>query len=266
MRWVSLILVASACGGLEGEVQVAAWGERSAVEGYRPERTDGWDITLESFHSGIGPVSVLDRSREEAVATLDGAWVVDWTTWPEPAPLGVLAAPADRYRVAFDLVVPSSDTAPIGEVDPDIVAEMAANGWAHHVVGQATDGERTVRFAWGFDNPARSTECENGIDGTDGIAVSPDLPARLQITMHADHLFWNTLRTEESPIAFAGIAGADADRDGEVTVAELQAADPVALGYEAAGVELTSVYAFIRYSLARAAHLNGGGLCRVQAL
>jgi hypothetical protein len=266
MRALALVVMLGGCGGPDGLVEISAWAEAAAVEGYPASRTDGWDIALHGFVSAIDRVQLSDTAREQPVATAGGPWVVDWTRWPQPAALGELTVRADRYRVGFDFVVPAAAHVVVGEVDADLVAAMAQAGWAHHLSGEATDGERTIRFAWGFDNPTRSTECANGADGTAGVAVPPDGRARLRITLHADHAFWNTLRTEESPIAFAGIAAADTDGDGEVTVDELKAASAIALGYETAGVNLESLYDFLRYSLARAGHLNGGGLCRVQAL
>lgn len=262
------VLLLVGCAGPEGEVDILAWGEEAAVVGYPAHRTDGWAITLDSFVSAVARVELADTDREQAVAVADGPWVIDWTRWPDPAPLQVLAAPVDRFRVGFDAVIPQPDLEMVGEVDAAVVATMAERRWAHHIVGSATDGEQVIAFAWGFDNPARYTECENGADRTDGVAVLPmgEGRARLQLTMHADHVFWNTLRTEESPLAFAGIAAADLDGDGTVTVEELRATSVVEIGYETAGVNLDDLYSFIRYSLARSLHLNGGGLCRVQAL
>ena len=266
MRRALIALTLVGCAGAEGQVDALAWGEQAAVSGYAADRTDGWDIQLDSLVSAIAQVELSDTDRERAVVGAQGPWVIDWTEWPEPAALDSLTAPVDRFRVGFDAVVPDPAHAVVGSVDPDIVAAMAEQGWAHHVVGSATDGERTITFAWGFDNPARYTECINGADRTDGVAVPADGVARVQITMHADHLFWNTLRTEESPIAFAGIAAADSDGDGDVTSDELRATSVLDVGYETAGVDLQDLYTFIRYSLARSLHLNGGGLCRVQAL
>lgn len=261
-----LLIVLGGCGPGEGQIELVAWGEEAAVQGYSDSRTDGWNITLDSFVSALDRFALSDRDQEREVVVLDGPWVIDWTTWPEPAPLDQTPAPAERLRVGFDLVVPSSSDAVIGQVDPDIVARMAERGWAHHVVGSATRDDRTVTFAWGFDNPTRHTECVNGDDRTDGLAVDPSAPRRAQITLHAEHLFWNTLRTEESPIAFSALADADADSDGFISTDELRARSVVEAGFETGGVNLDSVYEFIRYSLARAAHFNGGGLCRVQAL
>lgn len=266
MRALALVVVLGGCGSADGRVEISAWAEAAAVDGYPAGRTDGWDIALHAFVSAVDRVEFSDTARERAVATAVGPWVVDWTRWSQPAALDELVVPVDRYRVGFDFVVPSAGDSSVGEVDPEIVAAMSQAGWAHYLSGEATDGERTIRFAWGFDNPTRSTECANGADRTAGVAVPPEGPARVQITFHADHAFWNTLRTEESPIAFSGIASADTDGDGEVTVEELKSASTVDLGYETAGVNLDTLYDFLRYSLARAGHLNGGGLCRVQAL
>ncbi|TVQ92161.1 MAG: hypothetical protein EA397_07315 [Deltaproteobacteria bacterium] len=265
-RWVVVVLLGLACGQDSGEVRIVAWGEEAATVGYRASQTDGWDITLDHFISAPARFALSDRARESEVEVVDTAWVIDWTEWPEPAPLDVRVLPAERYRVGFDMVVPSLEHGVVGQVDADVVALMHEQGWAHHLAGSATDGETTVTFAWGFDNPTRNTECRNGEDRTDGVAIPPDGVARAQVTMHIDHVFWNTLRTEESPLAFSAIALADADGDGDVTIEELAAVSVLEAGYETAGVQVDDLYAFIRYSLARASHFNGEGLCRVQAL
>jgi hypothetical protein len=264
MRVLLLSLVG--CSGPVGDVVVTAWGEEAATVGYTASQTDGWDIDLDHFVSAVGRVALADRRREREVASIDGPWVIDWTRWASPAGLGRLEAQAERFHVGFDLVIPDPGSEAMGQVDDSVIEEMMAQGWAHHVAGTATDGVRVIHFAWGFDSPTRHTECENGEDRTQGIAVPVGGEARLQVTMHVDHLFWRTLGTEESPLAFQGIADADEDDDGEVTVDELRARSVAEAGYETSGVNVQDLYAFIRYSLARAAHLNGAGLCRVQAL
>lgn len=266
MRFLLLALMCTGCAQEEGELRLLAWGEEAATVGFRASQTDGWDITLDHFISAPARFALSERERETEVEVIDNTWVIDWTEWQEPAEIDTLVLPAERLRVGFDLVVPDPTHGIVGSVNADVVELMADNRWAHHIAGSATDGETTVTFAWGFDNPTRQTECENGEDRTDGVAIPPDGVARAQITMHLDHVFWNTLRTEESPLAFSAIAAADADGDGEVTIEELKAVSVLEAGYETAGLQVDDLYAFIRYSLARASHFNGEGLCRVQAL
>lgn len=148
-----------------------------------------------------------------------------------------------RYGFGF-ATVPASASAKNVNLDADALAEyadMIANGYAVLYVGTATrpaddpcsaNGEtgydftqlpKKVRFRLGFATPTHYVNCQNGsefpglggINGEDyprGVQFRSDRSIIGQVTMHADHPFWESFAEGASlrfdPIAarYAGLA------------------------------------------------------------
>lgn len=252
--WLALV----GCGApSDGTVEVAAWGEDEVTEGFGADETDGWDLSFDHWYVGLGDVTLSSVDTDDVVVT-GGSAVLDLVGLDGPSSIATLTAPGERHRFGFSTRVPEGADI----VDESDVADlMAADGAVHWLQGSATDGTTTVTFDWTFGDEVDYTGCENGDDASDGIAVSSDETVSAEITLHTDHLLWTQLGTEQAALGFAALAAADADEDGEVTVAELQAVDPIDVGYETSGISLDSLHAFLGYSITQMAHLNGDGLC-----
>jgi hypothetical protein len=72
----------------------------------------------------------------------------------------------------------------------------------------------TIYFSFGWDDSGGVLNCNNpqlGFTGEDspttrGIKPSPTAPVIAQITLHVDHVFWDTLRLEGTPLRFDQVA------------------------------------------------------------
>jgi len=113
--------------------------------------------------------------------------------------------------------------------------QMVQNGWSKFVRGHAvfagtTGGSTyppdagiaarfnafptTIYFSFGWDDSGGILNCDNpalGFDGEDqpstrGIKVSPGGSVPAQVTLHVDHLFWDTLLQEGTPLRFDQVA------------------------------------------------------------
>lgn len=259
-----LLLGACAADGV-GTIEVDAWGEEAAREGFPAgEIEDGWVIDLAHDVFALRDVTAASQADGRTAGALDGAVVIDHHLLTAPASLGAFAAPAGRVDLSFAVSPPPTDARPVGATDPALVAELASQGWSVLVEGTATKGEATVHFRWGFPVDEVYDRCENGFDGTAGIAVPARRTVGATLTFHADHLWWDRLGTEEARLRFQAIADADADHDGEVTLDELAAVDLATIGYETSGLDLDDLAAFVRAGVTMSPHLDGEGLCRAR--
>ena len=125
------------------------------------------------------------------------------------------------------------------------------------VEGTATKGADTKSFSWVFDEPTRYVECETT------TAVSDGGSATFQITVHADHLLYDSLVSEEPQVLFQALADADADADadGNITQAELAATD---IGAYDPGSEdgVDDLWAWLVAQTRTLGHVDGEGHCR----
>jgi hypothetical protein len=106
---------------------------------------------------------------------------------------------------------------------------MVQNGWSKYVVGKATyvgtgshpDATaqakfaalpKTVRFSFGWNDAGSILNCVNASFGDGealanrGVQVTESGAVTAQITAHVDHLFWDRLKEEGTPLRFDPIA------------------------------------------------------------
>jgi len=265
-RSAVLILLLTGCATPLGTVEVTAWGEDEATEGFAASETDGWDVSFEHWYTVIGGVTLDDPTSAELVAELPGPFIIDWAEHEQPVVLGRIDAPAGRQDVGFSFVTAGTSAEAVGSATAQVLERLEADGLSHLVQGEATNGERTVRFSWGLDRPVAYELCRNGADDTPGIAVIEDDTVTLQLTLHTDHLLWDQQGTEEARLVFDPFAAADADEDGEVTTAELAATSTLEAGLDPGSFDLPDLATYVSFAAAQAGHVNGGGLCQARAV
>ncbi len=220
-----LLLPALAC-SMEGTVEVRAWGEDFIEQGIPAEElADGWMIEFERFEVTISDISIAE-------STLD-----------DPAPVN-LAEPSDGAGHELGRTL-----APTGGYE-DASFEITRV----EVVGSASNaGGETKTFTWVFDEPTRYTDCETT------TRVESEGVAEFQITVHADHLFYDSLVAEEPDLRFQPIADADADANGEVTAEELSAAGLG--GYDPGNLAIDDLWSFLAAQAGSMGHIDGEGHC-----
>lgn len=208
---------------------------------------DGWEIAFERVLVSLGRVS------------LDGP---DCSVYSEPRygrVLSLIGAP-DAQKISESYAVGGCDFGfAIGNAASDSLLGAGATaedlaflrtagsdryqqdrGVSMFVSGSARKGDEKLSFAWAFRGRARYRECRAASD--DAAAHSLTLPhdgdVAPQVTLHAEALFAEDPSDPDSALRFDSIATGDAlgNRDGEVTLDELQMVPPTGLQTDTEGI------------------------------
>ena len=269
----------------EGTLSFRISGEDGALSGFPNDEAafvDGWSLTFDRYLVAVADIHIAANgggtgARDEQV------YIADLHAGePDIDELGPLAA--RRWdRVSWNMRAPteSDDVVALAGVDDEDVARMADGGFVYWMAGHATKDDREVTFELGLDNPTANRDCTNGFDGTTGIVVRNNSIAEAEITIHVEHLFWDTLSSEQTELRFDPIA-AVADDEGVVTwdaLAEQQLAsmhgadgEPLldetgaALFYNPGSLPITNLQEFVVATTRTQAHLGGAGLCTIEPL
>jgi hypothetical protein len=279
-----------------------------------------------------------DPTRQDVVgplvAELAGPWLVDLSQMGNGVGGAQLLGTLNQnlqgnqfdvttpYAFSYETQVATVEATPVGFVDNDGIAqEMASKGWTLLVEGVANYEGRAatstvdptfqgyptaVRFRLGFGVPAKYINCYNPEIGAEedpanrGIRFKANQVVNGQLTFHTDHLFWNTLDQEGTPLYFDPIAArvknfgaVEADGLHDVGNEDLAGVNPTALrdknnqvvqdrgdqttlpvlpevnnpppAYNpGSAVGVTDLAQFIAYSVRASGHMNADGLCFVQ--
>ena len=261
--------------------------EHSDSEGDAPEElhfVDGWVIDYDKYIVSIGDIEIAN-SEGDRRSTENDAFVVDLAQ-AEPAIEVLRDVPGSRWDVFSFSVRPPDDedvVATQGDVSDEDLDRMIDERLNYWVEDRASKGDVEVRFAWGVQNATRNEACTNGVDDTAGVVLRNNSMAVAEITLHIEHMFWDTLGSEQTRLRFDAIA-AMADDEGMVSfealadqrLADLRDADgqPLLdsdgslLFYDAGSAPLAeqNLSEFIRATMRSQAHLNGAGLCTIDGL
>lgn len=222
-----------------------------------------------------------------------------------------------KYAFGFDIVAANANAQRINldGGDDTAYAEMAQKGYTVLYVGTATfkgascsssDESFThlpqqVHFRLGFSRPTTYINCQNPDLGGDdhdsprGLALKTNEPTVAQMTVHADHPFWDA-RVEDAPLRFDAFAFVAHEKNkgdsaqNPLTLEDLSGVpfSPIASGgetllertcapaptpsaagpmaYDAEGESFADLGAFVRYLQASQGHLNADGLCAVEGI
>jgi hypothetical protein len=225
--------------------------------------------------------------------------------------------PESRYAFSYDTLAASEDAA-LTNLDDEglaLYAEAKAKGYSMVLAGTATyKGEAPeadsvfasipteVKFTLGFKNPSSYINCRNtdltavGDEFPRGIQASATKSTTVQITIHTDHGFWDTLNVEGTPLHFDPIAAQAStygmpEEPGTVTIEDLVDVDVTGfktkdgeilpwrslvsdydapagqMKYDTNGTSFkkaNSFAAYLAYSAASGGHLNADGECEVK--
>jgi hypothetical protein len=271
-------LLLSACDPAgTGTLAVRVNGEEGTQHGYSSsELVDGWSVRFDSYLVSLAGLRLLDGSEVVATA-LETPVVVDLHAGvPEVAVLE--GVPAGRLRLDYAILPPTAETAVPAGVDPALIDEMRAGGWTYLLTGVATKPSRpTVTFKLGLPAPVRMQDCTSGVDGTQGVVIPASSTAEAELTLHAEHLFYDRLGTHAGvELRFEALAAAAGD-DALLTFGELASQsvlapvgfdgqpltdeDGTAVRYDPGVSSVQTLDAFLLRSVRDQAHLDGGGLC-----
>ncbi len=157
------------------------------------------------------------------------------------------------YNVFGYRLAPNAGAIPVGTTDAD--AELIRDN-SVYVSGTAQRGTTSFRFTWTFASDTTYSPCEIGIE------LKADEQVTTEITIHADHLFYDDLDTSEPNLAFDLIASADANGDGDITKDELLAVDITGeTRYQTGSRNISNLWDFIDAQVQTLGHINGEGHC-----
>jgi hypothetical protein len=221
-----------------GEHRITIYGEEFVEDEIPASETDGWRVDFERFEVAVLSVEVRPENGEPVF--LDGPYRQDLTE--------------DSSGTGHELARADVAEGPVGDLDYRIAPE---SGEAAVIVEGTAMNEGTEKsFAWSFETVTSYTNCETTAEIEEGEVATSEL------TIHADHLFYDSLVDSEPDVRFGPIAEADADDDGDVTLAELTEVD---IGgrerYGTGNVYADDLRAFLTAQTRTLGHIDGEGHC-----
>ena len=222
----------SACGddAGEGNVTVAVYGEDFIELGIpADEMADGWSVTFDRFVVSVGEV------------------IVGGVEMPPADPVDISVETEGAGHPVASAAVPAGD-----HTDSSFAITRV------ELSGSATKDGTTKTFDWVFDQATHYSGCETTTGVSDGGS------ATFQITVHADHFFYDSLVLEEPQVVFQALADADADDDGAITRAELEASDIGSYDPGSAG-DVNDLWTWLIAQSRTLGHVDGEGHCDSQA-
>jgi len=189
MKRALLFALAVGCSdaGRSGVVEVSISGESLVERGIGAEHfADGWSVSFKSFVVTLRDVRVGLESSS--------------------------------FEPSFDLVKGTQSVLTFSDVEVgryDLGFTIASVS----VAGVARRAGVEKEFLWRYPEPTVYARCQR--DGV-GVVVRDNAATRVEITVHGDHLFREGASHEDT-LRFAAFAAADANADGAITRAELDA-------------------------------------------
>lgn len=224
----SSIFSLGACGdeANEGDVTVTVYGEDFIELGIPAEEmADGWSVTFNRFEVTVDEV------------------MVGGVEMPAADPIDISADTGGAGHPIANAVVPAGT-----HTDSSFAITRV------ELSGSASKEGMTKTFDWVFDQETHYSGCETTTEVSDGET------ATFQITVHADHFFYDSLVAEEPQVVFQALADADADEDDVITRAELEATDIGSYDPGSAG-DVNDLWAWLIAQSRTLGHVDGEGHC-----
>jgi hypothetical protein len=212
---VSLMMLGCGDNGATGSVNVVVDGEDGARLGYPNgsgdeviEFADEWSLSFDRVLVAVEEFHLRASDGDDALLTTDPV-VVDLSS--EVVLAHVFdSVPARRWdQVSYRVVPPTTLSRAIG-VEPADLQRMVDAGNSLLLEGTATRGTESVAFSFGIPLTVRNQDCEAG-DETAGLIVPEASTAEANLTIHFDHLFFDSYATEEPALRFDAIAAMAVD-------------------------------------------------------
>lgn len=215
-----------------GAVQFTTWGEEyieqeiPAAPPAEEGMVDGWTIRYSKFLIVLKDIVVADSAGTEA-ARMSGSTLLDMHAPGIKSVASFGSLPAKAWDSVSFVVGPADAATTLGDgatqADLDM---MVAGGLSVHVVATATRDSESKTFTWSFNEATLYKECKAEVDGKEqhGLLVTNGGSDTIEITIHGDHFFYDDLEAATAQRRFDAIACADANNDGDITLAELSGA------------------------------------------
>jgi hypothetical protein len=219
-----LVTFALGCGDSTTALELRAYGEY-VEEGIPADVfVDGWTVEFSRFELSLQTISI------------------DAEMLPDPEPLE-LTSPSGGQGQLVDSV----------EVEPGIYDGAAFAIERMQIEGSASKDGISKSFAWSFPLIVYYVECETSTEVPEGEV------GQLQITVHAENLFHDSLVAEQPAVRFDALAAADTDGDDVITMQELSAAG---LGsYENENPDVLDLAAYLQIAATTMIRVDGDARC-----
>ncbi len=263
-------LVSCSSGAGVGNVTFTTWGEEYIEAGIpASEFEDGWSVKYSTFLIVLGGVKVADGAGVVG-GEMSGTKLFNHVA-PQPKAVfeasGLAAQPWPK--VSYQLVPASSATALGAGATESDKAAMVAGGLGLYVEGKATKGAESRSFKWGFAAKTLFDACKGEVSGkeVDGANVTNGGTDSIELTIHGDHLFYDDLQSPSAKLRFQNLADADADKNGEITLAELEATKLARLPKEngpygtGSAADIVDLKAYVTALTRTVGHFRGEGEC-----
>ena len=286
-RTLALAALIALCGcssssdaGAPGSLTVYGSGEEAARSGFPAGDgddaivfADGWTLDFRAVLVSLDDLTL--RSADGENAELDAGPVIADLHLSEPELWRFDEVPARRWdRVGFRYAPANEDARLATEVDEEALALMIDRGYSLLVRATAAKDEREIDLEFGFAIEVEHSACVNGLDDTDGLVVPEGAAAEAQITVHLDHLFFDSYAQDDPALRFDAMAAA-APEEGPLTLGDLAAQDNLSDLRDAAGQPLELAYdsgstfdpvpsdlrEFVVAAATTTGHFNGEGHC-----
>lgn len=254
-----------------GSIAVSIWGEDYIPQGIPAQNgssagfENGWTLRYTKFLVNIGDVRVArsagaPETRDEAMR------VFDLVNAREPLAIRTLTGvEATRLGLASYRLAPATMQSIAGNASATDLQRMQSQGLSVYFEATATHPTRGMfTFAWGFTNHTQFTSCRSP-DDLPGLVVPTNGTADFQITVHADHPWYDDLQSPDASMRFDAYADADRNSDRVITLDELAAVDLTSLptGQYGTGSArgVNTLRDFITHLIDTVGHFNGEGHC-----
>jgi hypothetical protein len=275
-----LLGCSSATEGAPGSLTVHASGEEAAISGYPVGEgddqiafADGW--TLQFSHVIVSLADFSLKTADGADAELDAGPVVADLHLGEPELWDFADVPAQRWsRVGFDYVPASGDARNANGVDEDALELMIDNGYSLLIRATAAKDGREVQLEYGFDFTVQHSRCVSGLDDTDGLVVPDGAAVEAQITVHLDHLFFDSFAADDAALRFDPMAAAvqtgrpltldDLAAQNNLSDLQNERGEPLDLGYDPGSAfepVPDDLREYVIAATTTTGHFNGEGHC-----
>lgn len=277
MVLLSLGHVACSDSGGKGKVDWVLEAEDTISGGLDPGTDeenvmDGWTIRYTKYLQTVGNFEAKASSGDGEPLASAPAMLLDMKGLPEGGK--TIASFDDVDAIRYDVVSYQSPAvsasvmkdAAVAQADFDMMKAANANIWA---TGTITNGTKTVNFSFMIAGAAKFTNC-GPEEGDKGFAVTDGGTTQATGTFHGDHFWFNAFPAgAETSIIRRGewLNRADADQNGTVTQAELDAGTAAVLfpspDFNLGGspVPVTNGTSFLKAQGVTVGHFQGEGEC-----
>jgi hypothetical protein len=263
-----------------GTAKFTTWGEEYIEMEIPPDPmgeagfADGWTLHYDKFLVAFHEIKVANDKGEVAV-TMSGSKLVDNAKAGKKELVSFPSLPAQAWnRVSYQIKPALATSELIGATAAADRDMMVANGYSFYASGSATKSGVTKTFRWGFATATQYNECKQAAEGgkeIEGIVVTNGGTDTSELTTHGDHLFYDRLKASDDPakptkLRFDEKAAADTNGDGEITLAELNAAPIDVRNYDPSGFDVVNLGGFVTSLTRTIGHFRGEGECTVAAI